>query len=70
MAKVIIEIDDAELDELVRKNYVEANYNYLMQQAKNACVRCANNPSNGGSGVCNCMLGMSMISHAELHNSL
>lgn len=28
--------------------------------AKNACEYCSNNPKNGGSGVCHCILG-SMI---------
>lgn len=23
-----------------------------------ACEKCANNPKNGGSGICNCTLGM------------
>ena len=26
-----------------------------------ACVNCSNNPKNGGSGICNCILGSPII---------
>ena len=31
----------------------------LVRTKKDACARCKNNPVNGGSGVCNCVLGVS-----------
>ena len=31
----------------------------LVRTKKDACARCKNNPLNGGSGACNCVLGMS-----------
>lgn len=52
---------DEEIMELVRKNYVEANYDYLIQQVQSACQHCLNNPINGGSGICHCILGQPII---------
>lgn len=26
-----------------------------------ACVNCSNHPSNGGSGICNCIMGLNSI---------
>lgn len=26
-----------------------------------ACGKCLNNPENGGSGICNCILGMKTL---------
>ena len=48
---------DREIFDLVRKNYAEANKDYLRKQTESACVYCQNNPKNGGSGICNCILG-------------
>ena len=52
---------EEELFELVRKNYAEANADYLLTQASEACQHCPNNPKNGGSGVCFCILGTPTI---------
>lgn len=30
-------------------------------KANNACSNCPNNPKNGGSGICFCILGMSGV---------
>ena len=54
-------MDDKELFDLVRKNYAEANKDYLRKQTESACVYCQNNPKNGGSGICNCILGSPKI---------
>lgn len=61
MAKVYIEIDDSELDKIVRENYFKENIGYIYEQVETACTHCANNPKNGGSGVCNCILGTPVI---------
>lgn len=36
-----------------------SNGNYILNNAynKSACLRCPNNPANGGSGICSCTLG-------------
>lgn len=52
---------DDELFELVRKNYVEVNQDYIVGQIKNICKNCPNNPLNGGSGICHCVLGQPII---------
>lgn len=56
---------DEELFELVRKNYTEQNYEYLKEQTSEACKYCQNNPANGGSGVCNCILGSPSITRTH-----
>ncbi len=33
---------------------------YLLRE-NSPCVHCPNNPQNGGSGVCNCILGQQTI---------
>ena len=47
---------DRELFELIRINYSEINKDYLVEQATKACEHCSNNPKNGGSGICQCIL--------------
>lgn len=32
--------------------------NYLKTTIPNACKSCPNHPSNGGDGICNCILGI------------
>ena len=59
--KVVIDIPDDEIFELVRKNYAEVNEDYLMEQNRQACKFCPNNPKNGGNGVCHCILGTPII---------
>ena len=49
---------DEEIYELVR---AAANQENRFEQAAEACERCSNNPKNGGSGVCWCILGMQTI---------
>lgn len=34
----------------------------LVFTANDACAGCRNNPLNGGSGICNCILGQTPIS--------
>ena len=48
---------DEELYNLVLNTFVDANKDYIAEQVKDACKHCSNNPNNGGSGVCNCILG-------------
>ena len=38
--------------QVVRTNYIPE-----------ACKSCSNHPSNGGSGICNCILGMTKINY-------
>ena len=52
---------DEELYEIVKKAYQDANRQYLIDQVKDACRYCPNNPQNGGSGVCHCVLGQAVI---------
>lgn len=55
-------MSDDEIFELVRENYAETNKDYLMEQNRQACKYCPNNPKNGGSGVCQCILGTPIVS--------
>ena len=34
---------------------------YAVSNVLDACKQCANNPANGGSGICHCILGTSPI---------
>lgn len=52
---------DKEIYELVRKSYADVNKDYITEQVKDACKFCQNNPNNGGTGVCSCILGSSVI---------
>ena len=52
---------DEELFELVQQTYADANINYLAEQTAKACEYCQNNPKNGGSGICHCILGQAVI---------
>ena len=54
-------MSDDEVFELVHENYAEVNKDYLMEQNRQACKYCQNNPKNGGSGVCQCILGTPII---------
>ena len=42
---------------------LKINYNYLYepQSVPESCRYCSNHPSNGGSGICHCTLGLSQI---------
>ena len=52
---------DDELYDLVRDNYNKVNRDYLLEQTAKACEYCPNNPRNGGSGVCHCLLGTPVV---------
>ena len=52
---------DNEIFDLVRKNYHDVNKDYVVGQIQKACDYCSNNPKNGGSGICQCILGMPKI---------
>ena len=43
--------------------YNEANHDYLINQIGQSCKYCSNNPQNGGSGICHCMLGSWVITN-------
>lgn len=38
---------------------ITITYNYSNRQ--NPCANCSNNPNNGGTGICHCVIGMSGI---------
>lgn len=52
---------DDEIYNLVLKNFVYVDKDYIVEQVKDACKYCQNNPINGGSGVCNCILGTPVV---------
>lgn len=52
---------DQEFDNIIKKAYEDANKDYLATQATKACEHCPNNPKNGGSGVCFCILGQHTV---------
>jgi hypothetical protein len=37
------------------------NFPYYPHFYNNTCINCPNNPKNGGSGVCQCILGTQVI---------
>ena len=39
----------------------ESHYATLDSFQNHSCIMCANNPRNGGSGICHCTLGQSQI---------
>lgn len=41
-----------------RYDYILRRYDTSNTYDKTACTNCSNNPKNGGSGICNCILGM------------
>ena len=58
-----IKIEDAAKQEL--NNYEKA-YSYFKDNSfslfnSNPCQHCSNNPANGGSGVCYCILGSQQV---------
>lgn len=52
---------EAELIELVRKAYSDANSDYIIDNLSKACEFCPENPKNGGKGVCFCTLGSPVV---------
>jgi hypothetical protein len=37
------------------------NFPYYQHFYSNICINCPNNPKNGGSGNCNCILGTQVV---------
>lgn len=37
------------------------NFPYYQHFYNNICMSCPNNPKNGGSGICNCILGTQVV---------
>lgn len=37
------------------------NFPYYQHFYNNTCMSCPNNPKNGGSGICNCILGTQVV---------
>lgn len=58
-----IQIEDAAKQEL---NNYEKVYPYFKDNSfssfnSSSCQHCSNNPANGGSGICHCILGSQVI---------
>lgn len=43
-------------DPIIKQTYVDYPFTIA-----NACMNCSNNPKNGGSGICHCILGNNVI---------
>lgn len=43
------------------KHTEECTDTTVLTLRKQACANCANNPKNGGSGICHCTLGLPVI---------
>lgn len=60
ITKIIIKIDDDNNlffnGQLVPSSYFD-NINLNNSNVPNSCINCPNHPSNGGSGICHCILG-------------
>lgn len=53
---------DEQLYEEIRKNLYEyLNTDHTDVYMPEECIHCSNHPSNGGSGLCNCILGAGRI---------
>lgn len=53
-------------DGCYRVAYLPVNLTYNPQQslfANDPCANCSNNPKNGGSGICHCILGQQQITY-------
>ena len=53
-------IKDTEGDKL---NYTNVGTIYNTVFNNDACKNCSNNPKNGGSGICNCTLGLMTVTY-------
>lgn len=53
---IIIEEDDKNINQNINQNYKDYE-----QNNDDPCVHCNNNPRNGGSGICHCILGQKNI---------
>lgn len=56
-------LDKARKDALKRHNtfYTSTEYYKYSPYIPEACRNCSNHPSNGGSGICQCILGQQVI---------
>ena len=56
---------EGQREQVIRVPFIEyennSPYATLDSFQSNPCVNCGNNPKNGGSGNCNCVLGQSTI---------
>lgn len=50
---------EGEQEKLIRAPFDENAYSLNTKQS--ACQGCSNHPDNGGSGICNCILGHTKI---------
>ena len=48
------------IEDVVRIPYLGENVSYSLYDNP-ACQKCSNNPINGGSGICHCILGNQII---------
>lgn len=48
--------DDYEI-EIIRIRPKRNGFTSFGPRYNNPCLHCSNNPANGGSGICNCILG-------------
>lgn len=66
-AGILLELLDYELWvkkdslEILEKEYVVDTSQTNLKKIPDACKNCSNHPSNGGSGICHCILGLSKI---------
>lgn len=66
-AGILLELLDYELRvrtdslEILEKEYVVDTPQTNLKEIPDACKNCSTHPSNGGSGICNCILGLSKI---------
>ena len=56
---IIVPYEMKQLDPTITTNTWELEY--TVSNVLDACKQCVNNPANGGSGVCHCILGSSPI---------
>ncbi len=67
VAGILLELLDYELRirtdglEILEKEYTVNTPPINLKGIPDACKNCSNHPSNGGSGICNCILGLSKI---------
>lgn len=67
VAGILLELLEYELRvktdslEILEKGYTVDTSLINLKEIPNACKNCSNHPSNGGSGICNCILGLSQI---------
>lgn len=55
---------DDSCDGCYRIAWLPVNLTYNPQQSlfpNDPCEHCSNNPKNGGSGICHCILGQSVV---------